>query len=618
MRRTGHTFTTRTHAWIALLGAAALVTGCAVNPEPTPSPPEQAQRALGEVPTLNTFISDYLEIDQLGPNPPQDANLFTGLDPADGTPSALKPGPGTGAYIDWQDLGTDLDNHRILDLNAPSGKDPSSFPRSNECVGSSKVLSKMDLVYAASANNQEYAYFAVLRSGNNGDAGYYWLFTRKKPSLTPEAGPCHPGESQLTYDISGPANGAGGDILLSGHFKPNGAPFLEIYRAAHDANGVTAVDAINYLSGLWVKEQSAVATVAVNTTPTAPGAFGSEGVKAVDGNGNLEADIFAEAAVPISVFTGSTPCGATFYGSVITRSSGSGGINPDLKDLIGPALFNFGSVDASASLTPTCGLAVGYHASAKGPDGQALTNPSCHWVFDTGEEAFDCSSDSFNLPAGARSATVTVSDPQSSCSDTVTTAAVNVYPKLGVTANLTATCQQSFDYTAQATGGSDPSQASYYWTFKYDNGGSLLGTSASQTGNQGVPTPGIAYTGYVTAKDVRADITCEATAFDTAMPYAPIQVSLDLAQNPGQCPGLLSDQVVYQATASGGDGNYQYLWKGDVSCSGDLCAVSAPGGALCDEQSFHVEVSDTSGLCPAQPSEQETYSKVTIINASDN
>ena len=42
-----------------------------------------------------------------------------------------------------------------------------SFPRSNECVGSSQVLSKMELTYVASANNEKYAYFAVQRSNVN-------------------------------------------------------------------------------------------------------------------------------------------------------------------------------------------------------------------------------------------------------------------------------------------------------------------------------------------------------------------------------------------------------------------------------------------------------------------
>jgi hypothetical protein len=44
---------------------------------------------------LNTFISDFIQIDQLGSGlAADDANLFLGPDPADGTASVDKPGPG--------------------------------------------------------------------------------------------------------------------------------------------------------------------------------------------------------------------------------------------------------------------------------------------------------------------------------------------------------------------------------------------------------------------------------------------------------------------------------------------------------------------------------------------
>src|SRR4051812_1833174 len=112
-------------------------------------------------PVLNTFILDSIQIDQRIPVSlsPEDANLLSGPDSADGTPSFNFPGGGPGNYIDWNELGTDLINHRLQDLNSSSGKDPTSFPLSNECVGPSQVLSKMDLTYIASANNSQFAYF---------------------------------------------------------------------------------------------------------------------------------------------------------------------------------------------------------------------------------------------------------------------------------------------------------------------------------------------------------------------------------------------------------------------------------------------------------------------------
>src|SRR5207237_7594853 len=90
--------------------------------------------AAPATPVLNTFINASIEIDQFGSGAqPDDANLFTGPDPADGTASVQKPTGGPANFIDWNDLGNDLANHRILD--AYSGKDPTAFPGSNECVG---------------------------------------------------------------------------------------------------------------------------------------------------------------------------------------------------------------------------------------------------------------------------------------------------------------------------------------------------------------------------------------------------------------------------------------------------------------------------------------------------
>jgi len=169
-------------------------------------------------PVLNTFISTSIEIDQLGSGvSPDDANLFTGPDPADGTASVQKPVGGPAPFIDWDDLGGDLANHKLSD--ATTGKDPTSFPQSNECVGSSQVLSKMDLTYVGVANNSTFAYFAVQRANNNGDAGYYWLFTRKAPHLNQGQAPCKADQQRLLYDISGPGGGASGDVLLGGHLS---------------------------------------------------------------------------------------------------------------------------------------------------------------------------------------------------------------------------------------------------------------------------------------------------------------------------------------------------------------------------------------------------------------
>lgn len=579
-----------------------------------------AQSEAEELPTLNTFITESVQIDELNDPPaPEDANLFLGDDPADSSASIDKPTGGPATFIDWHDLGSDIDNHRLLDEDLASGKDPTSFPRSNECVASSQVLSKMDLRYVASANNNDYAYFAVLRSNNNGDAGYYWLFTRKVPRLITGGGPCKATEEQLVYDITGPdENGEGGDVLLGGHFKPNDTPLITIYRATATQDGVPATDAINFDSALWAEDPAGAAAAAVNATVTAPGSFGTAGAGAVS-DGNLEEELFAEAAVPISVFTGGSACGATFYGSVITRPSGSGGVNPDLKDLAGPALFNFGDVSAQATLTPTCGLEAGYSASAEGPDGAPLTGAECSWTFKQGETVTGTVTDSCSgtvaLPAGTHTATVTVSDPVSGCSDTIDAAPVQVCPSLDVTAALSPTCTQSFGYDASPSGGCG-NGVSYDWTFS-GAGTVSPSTSSSKSGSVNVGTPAVSYGATVLATDSRSDITCTATDSTSTVPYAPLQVSLGLNGAALSCPSLSTDAVTYDAAPSGGNGDYSLSWIGQT-CSGSSCTIDPSDSNFCASETVQVQVTDSSGLCSAATSEQETYEKVTTITASDN
>ncbi len=410
---------------------------------------------------LNTFISDSLEIDQLTPGTvqPQDANLFVGLDPADNSVSNAAPNS-VGSFLDWDDLGGDkLKNHQLLDVDLASGKDPTSFPQSNECVNSSQVLSKMDLRYVAVANNSKYAYFAVLRSNNNGDAGYYWLFTKKAPKMTQGETPCSSGQKRLMYDVSV------GDVMLAGHFHPNGSPLLKVFRAVSAQNNVTAVNAVNFNAALWSENNTALAAVAVNTTPTDPGSFGSAGVVALNSAKDLEPEVFAEAAVDLSVFTGNNNnCGAVYYGSVITRSSGAGGTSPDLKDLAGPALFNFGSVKASAKLVGSCAGKLSFEANALGMDGSQVENPLCVWSFDNGASISSQCVGELSVSPGLHVASVTVSDQNSDCSSSVVADSVNVFVPMSVDLALQAQSQtcptmtsDAVAYAAHVTGGTGQS-----------------------------------------------------------------------------------------------------------------------------------------------------------------
>jgi hypothetical protein len=591
----------------AALGACAQL-GCG-RPETDSAQPASGQAALTSLPTLNTFIANSLEIDQLGTGlSPADANLFLGADPADGTASAQKPTGGPATFIDWNDLSGNVANHRLQDLSLPSGKDPSSFPHSNECVGTSNVLSKMDLTYVAAANNNKYAYFAVQRSNNNGDAGYYWLFTKLPPQMISGQSPCGTGESRLLYDISV------GDVLLGGHFKPNGTPLLRVFKATQNSSGVTAVSAINFQSALWLEDPNGVAAAAVNTTITSPDSLGTDGVLALSG-GNLGPEIFAEAAVPVSIFTGGNNCGAVFFGSVITRSSGSGGTSPDLKDLAGPAIFNFGDISATAEIRPTCTLDVEFEVTgATGSDGTPIVNPTCEWTFDDGTTATGCSGITA-LTAGSRTGTVKVTDSANGCTDTVTTAPITVCSPLSLEADLVGTCEGTFTFSAVPAGGCGG--VTYSWLFP---GGGIVTPSSSTdaSGTATVDTGGATYSGTVTATDTRTDgLICTAAASDDTVVYMPIQVSLALAAAAQVCPAMTDDSAQYQAVVTGGTGNYTLGWNG-ASCSGFACVINPADNAFCYSQSLSVTASDDSGLCPAATSETESYSKLTVVNVSDN
>ncbi|HZA50728.1 MAG TPA: hypothetical protein VE549_08305, partial [Myxococcaceae bacterium] len=538
------------------------------------------------LPELNTFINRMIEIDQLGLGlAPEDANLFvtgcaeciptgspTAGDPADGSPSAQKPTGGPPPFIDWDDLKDvtlgGLDNHRLLDLNAAGGRDPTSFPQANECVASSQVLAKMDLTYVAAANNNAWAYFAVQRSDNNGDAGYYWLFTRREPRLIVGQSPCSSSQSRLLYDISP------GDVLLGGHFNPTGTPLLRVFTAeanpAPGSNGiwtgVTAVNAIDFTNHnikLWAPHPAGVGAVAVNTTITRAGAFGAAGVNALKGTTGRDVDteIFAESAVSVNVFTGGNNCEARFFGSVITRSSGAGGPSPDLKDLAGPAVFNFGSASASARVAPTCDLHVKYSLTKADSIGGPIANPLCQWTFSGPDGAkieqaeapctVDQELEQLLSASGSWTATVNVRDPLSNCAATATTAPVQAFNQLTPAAKLTASCGLDFSYEASASDGEGP--FGFSWTFTE---GVTPHDSAVASGTA-TAIAGGPYGATLVVTDLgRVDdgLNC----FDVLKPG--VTVFPEAKVTPllvGSCQGSLD----YSASPEGGSGTFSYQWS---------------------------------------------------------
>jgi hypothetical protein len=617
----------------ALAAVTFLGCGRAEEPAPTSTGTEKQGVEAAALPVLNTFVNKMIQVDQLGSGvQPEDANLFVGADPADGSASVNKPsGLPAGAppttilptdpFIDWDNLASaelgGLANHRLPDaISAGGGKDPSSFPQSNECVAPSQVLSKMELTYVAASNNNAWAYFAVQRLDNNGDAGYYWLFTKLEPRLIRGQAPCDANQDRLLYDISV------GDVLLGGHFHPNGTPLLTVYKSQIAKTGVTALAAIDFTnSAIWAPLPGAVGAVAVNTTITAAGAFGRAVGTSLAAGGNVLSEIFAESAVPVHVFTGGSNCGAVFFGSVITRSSGSGGVNPDLKDLAGPAIFNFGRPTAQARLMPTCTLDVNFEASGIGLDGQPIVNPACSWTFDNGATATGCSG-TMALPAGSRSATVTVSDPAApGCAAEPVGAQVAVLPPLAVSADLQGNCNGSFTFSSNASGGTG--NFSYLWSF---NGAGTMSISGSPnpSGEVTVSTGNTDYSGTLTITDTRPDgLSCPAVASDVTRVLLPLNINLARQAAAPTCPGMSSDAARYLAIPSGGTGNYNLAWNG-ATCTGASCTIDPADGAFCYSQSFSVNVADADAArlygiqCADRASELETYTKITTVTATDN
>jgi hypothetical protein len=544
----------------ALLVAAALASmHCSDAVEPG------GTEAVGSpvvTPTLNTFINSLLQIDQTGSNlDPADADLFTADDPTDCTGPVCKPPVSNtcNGFTDWNEIG--IANHQILDTNGTNHNDPSSFPGSNECVGTSVVVAKMDLTYAGIASNNQYVYTATLRSKNEGDAGYYWLFTRTAPRLLSATdGTCQytcsstKGEKRLVYDISAPS-GDTADVLFAGHFKQNGAPLLRVFRSKASRSCVSAVAALDFNDKtLWCEAgvdqgcgTAGLAAVAVNSTLTDPGSFGKAGVDSLETataqcagstpGKVLGTNLFAEAAVPLSVFTSGSTCNAMYFGSIISRASGSGGTTPDLKDLIGPAIFNFGNVSASGSMTGKCDGTLHFSASLSGGTGTA----KCTWTFKSG-------------------------------SDVIGTSSV---------------CEGDFD-----TGGKTGTIT-----------GSVTVTDDGGTGCQ----------------DAETDLST--TVYKA--PSVNITPSADSLACSGNPAALSSDAITYTAHPSDGTGSYSYEWYVDgsvvSSCTGATCDVDPADSTMCADHSIKVKITDTGAAsCGTKESETETYSKRTTVTSSNN
>ncbi len=520
-------------------------------------------------------------------------NTGTGCLGSDGVATCVEPDVtgASGGRGHWNGIyvvdGIGGDDQDIF-LTGGKENDTSTWNIGPGTVGSSKY----DMTQAYLANNQTRLFFGMSRRGNNGTTAFDFEFNQVAPMSSASCPqnpqiPCRTaGDVLFTFEMQGSGSSGSATPFV---FTWNGSTFVST-----SAAGI--ISSIN------------------NSTTTAGPPWGHVDSHGEWVLGNLDRFTFAEAAAPLSLLPGVDACGGSAYVQVRTRSSSTA--TSDLKDTSRVFEFQFNSVDGSASLAPSCEQGFSYTASGTGSDGQPIANPVCSWTFSNGATSNTCSGFVSAAP-GTYTGTVDISDPSAAeCTVTKTTGSVHVYAPLSVTADLTATCTSSFTYDATPSGGSNPSGVGYAWTF---GGGGTTSPSSSTTksGSVTVGTPGVAYLGTVVVTDPRTDIECTASDSDSATPYAPLAVDLALSGAAQSCPSMSTDAVTYAPSPAGGNGSYSYVWNGQA-CSGTSCTIDPTDGDFCDTGTVSVTIRDSSGLCASATSETESFSKVTLVTASNN
>lgn len=591
---------------------------------------------------LDTFLgtSNYIQVDidtaarqagTVGAN----ANLVLGNDPADGTgsfdlPAALS---GSASYIDWDSLSGSLGSHQITDFF--KGKDPSSFPGNSSCVGAANNPAKDELLEVGIANNDDYVYLNVLRSSSLGDMGYTWLFTKDKPACSVN-GTC---DNWLRYHIQA------GDVLVFGHFRTGTALLLDVYKAKAGVDTtLDATSAIEWCNvDVWEEDTTSVAAVAVNTDITHAGSWLVDGLKSpqtgADGKPAFEDHIFAEGAVKTSTFGTNGVCGQTFWGSVISKSSGNACSGADVKDLIGPRQVNFGSITAQVAAKANCDGTVNLEASATGATGPI----SCVWYDGSTQIASSPTCDEVvgvALSEGTHSISVKIADAGDAgtgCAATSPVISVTTHPAPTIGITLTPYCSSTNNLSYGATA-SGQGTLKIDWTLTNSSSTTGLPQPSGTSGNLTVAPvgPSITYTANAKVTDSRG---CTANATPaTATPLAPISVSLTPSTVSRACSASapqtsVDDAVTFTAGAAGGDGAYHYTWTvqtctnpsdsstcTSTSCDGDksTCKIDPldsdnPDTNSCVSKKISVSVDDGSTLCGASSAGPKTYTKVTQI-----
>lgn len=422
-------------------------------------------------------------------------------------------------------------------------------------------------------------------------------------------------------------------------------------------------------AGFWTVQGGFVAGAAVNLSPaglaslgdtsatSTTGGIGKVGLKSpmatgdteteadsttwkcTDANGCMPSNIFAEVAVPISAFIQGSVCGATFYGSVISRSSGTTP-SPDMKDLAGPYQLNFGNASLTAQVTATCGTS-GASGSAQfdyklntftGVGGGSVTPSTCNWYLDDSTTAFATTCNftdaTQNVADGAHTVKVTASD--GTCSASSPDMPVTVWKGPSVAPSMSSACANLGTAAAPKVGFSFAANASdvhgtaaYSWTFTPASYTYTFtsGSTSSASGAATVPVPttflGATFTGSLSFTDTRGSLVCPASGSNTTTPYLPVVVSLAASPASLTCTTPNSDfstDGTFTASAVGGStsGVYAFTWGGCSSATGATCTVTEPN--TCGVHSVNVKVTDA--VCGASNNPSGTYTKTTAVSAT--
>jgi hypothetical protein len=452
-------------------------------------------------------------------------------------------------------------NDQDIFLKGGKEDDTSTWTVGPGTVGSSKY----DLTQAYLANNQQFLYLGMERSGNNGTTAFDFEFNQNGPA-NPSTNFYVPtrtvGDVRYEFDMQGSSDSNPSNVNVH-YFTWSGSTWVEQVAPAN-------------------------AEAHANTSTTTPG----EPWGHVDGHGawvtgNFDPVQFGEARVPLASLPGVNNCGGSAFVQIRTRAADTP--KPDLKDGTKVFPFNFGSPTANATLAANCNAQFSYDGTgSKNADG-TTNNLGYNWSIDVspGTAKLSGGGVSAETPAGsghytstsqngtvdvalngAASATITLKNTISSgaCGAATGNKVVTVYARLGATATLTPECNNRFTYSGTASGGNAP--YTFAWSFQKNSNENAsgswtqVGTSSTASGEFIAGSRG-AYRGVLTLTDTAGtstdpDVTakgvCTAQATsNTVNVYDAVNGSVALQPD---CDGTFG----YTASGSGGKAPYSYAF----------------------------------------------------------